>query len=161
MNLASSSCGGDGKQTRQEIPEHPDGDNYDEDKDKKSLSEANKQKEEDVTKTVQLVRCTLAAPSLPPMIIKEMEEMFLRLGFSQTVAMKLVDDQGIDSPQTLANLSNEDIEWEDSRQGGADFCLAANNLRLRVFMFKTMEYCSKDNKISGVNSTSVLCYQHQ
>ena len=45
----------------------------------------------------------------PTTIIKEMEEMFLRLGFIQTVAIKLVDDQGIDSPWTLASLSDKDI----------------------------------------------------
>ena len=33
-------------------------------------------------------------------IIKEMEEMFLRFGFNQKVAQKLVDDQGIDSLET-------------------------------------------------------------
>ena len=38
-----------------------------------------------------------------------MEEVFLGLGFSQAVAMKLVDDQEIDAPQTLASLSDEDI----------------------------------------------------
>ena len=38
-----------------------------------------------------------------------LEEMFLRLGFSQIVAMKLVDDQGIDSPWTLVSLSDENI----------------------------------------------------
>ena len=38
-----------------------------------------------------------------------MEEMFLRLGFSQTAAMKLLDDQEINSPWTLASLSDKDI----------------------------------------------------
>ena len=38
-----------------------------------------------------------------------MEDMFLRLGSSQTVAMKLVDDQGIDSLRILASLSDKDI----------------------------------------------------
>ena len=46
---------------------------------------------------VMLGRCTPAAESLPPTIIEEMEQMFLGLGFSQTVVQKLVDDQGIDS----------------------------------------------------------------
>ena len=59
------------------------------------MSEANKQKEEDVAETAPMVRCTLATGSLSPIIIKEMEEMILRLGFIETVAMKLVDDQGI------------------------------------------------------------------
>ena len=28
-------------------------------------------------------------------------------------------------------------------------------------MFQTMEHCSKDYRIQDINSTSVLCYQHQ
>ena len=39
--------------------------------------------------------------------------------------------------------------------------LAMKNLKLIAFMFKTMEHCSKDNRIQNVNSTSVLHYQHQ
>ena len=108
-NLASLSDGGDSKQTRQEVPECPDGDHHDKDQDKKFLSEANKQKEEEKAAMASLVSCTQAAPSPPPTIIQEMEVIFLRLGFSQTVAMKLVDDQGINSPWTLASLSDEDI----------------------------------------------------
>ena len=38
-----------------------------------------------------------------------MEEMSLRLVFSQTVVMKLVDDKRIDSPWTLASLSDDNI----------------------------------------------------
>ena len=51
----------------------------------RSLHEANNQGEEDEAVT-------------------EMEEMFLRLVFSQAVVLKLVDDQGIDYPWTLASL---------------------------------------------------------
>ena len=39
--------------------------------------------------------------------------------------------------------------------------LAAKNLKLAEFMFKTMEHCSKDYRIQDVNSTSVLHFQHQ
>ena len=102
MNVASSSHGGDCK-WEQEVPEHPDGDNNKAKEDKKSLSEANKQKEEDVVETVPLVRCAPAAESLPPTVVEEMEEIILRLGFGQTVAMKVVDDQGIDSPWSLSD----------------------------------------------------------
>ena len=109
VNLTRSSHGGDGQQTRQEVPECQDGDGHDEDEDKKSLSKANKHKEEDKAATVPPARCTLAAPSPPPTNAKEMEEMFIRLVFSQAVILKLVDDQGIDSPQTLGSLSDEDI----------------------------------------------------
>ena len=56
-----------------------------------------------------LARCMPATVRPLPTTIEEMEEMFLRLGFSQTVAMKLVDDQGIVSLWTLASLSDEDI----------------------------------------------------
>ena len=76
------------------------------------------------------VTCAPALPSPPPIIVKEMEEMFLRLGFSKAVVLKLVDDQGINSQQTLASLYDEYIatvsnmisEWEDSGQRAPDFC---------------------------------------
>ena len=68
----------------------------------------NKQKEEDQDDTALLV-WTPARESPLPTIVEEIEEMFLRLGFSQPVAMMLVDDQKIDSPRTLASLSNKDI----------------------------------------------------
>ena len=38
--------------------------------------------------------------------------------------------------------------------------LSMKNLKLMVFMFKMMECCSKDYNIKGVNSTSMLQYQH-
>ena len=50
-NFLSLSQGVDGKQDTQEVPEHPEGDNHDAGEDKKSLSEANDQKEEDVAET--------------------------------------------------------------------------------------------------------------
>ena len=104
-----------------------------------------------------------AAPSLPPTIVKEIEEMFLRLGFSQAVVLKLVDDQGIDSPQTPASLSDElnGLMSGKTLGGNQISVLAAKNLKLVAFMFKTMEHCSKDYRIQDVNRTSVLCYQHQ
>ena len=109
MNLMSSSCGGDGNQDRQEVPKCTDGDDHDMEANKESPSGANKEKQEDEFVTVMLGRCTPAAESAPLIIIEEMEEMFLRLGFSSTVTQKLVDDQEIDSPQTLMSLSDEDI----------------------------------------------------
>ena len=134
------------------------------------MSKANKQKEENVAETVPPVRHAPATESLSPTIIKEREEMFLRLGFSQTVAIKLVDDKGIDFPQILANLSDEDIPTicnvinRSSRlvsektpdRGNKISILATKNLKLTAFMFKTMEHCFKDYKIRCVNSTSVL-----
>ena len=63
--------------------------------------QADEQKKEDEAVTALPVACAPAAPSLPPTIIKEVKEMFLRLGFSQVVVLKLVEDQWIVSPQTL------------------------------------------------------------
>ena len=94
-NLVSSSHGGNDDQDRQEVPEHPDGDNHDVE-DKESPSETNKEKEADEVVTEMLGRCTPTEESLPLIIIKEKDEMFIRLGFSQTVTKKLVDDQRID-----------------------------------------------------------------
>ena len=56
-----------------------------------------------------LSRCAPAEKCLMPTIIKGREEMFFRLGFSWTLTMKLVDDQVIDFPWPLANISDEDI----------------------------------------------------
>ena len=94
MNLVSSSCGGDSNQYGQEVPKHPDGDVLEEKEDEKPLSGATKKEEKDEDKvvTVTLGICAPATDSPPTMIVKEMEEMFLRLDFSQTVAQKLVDD---------------------------------------------------------------------
>ena len=73
------------------------------------MSEGIKWKEKDEDDTAPLVKCAPATESAPPTIIKEIIEMFLRLGFSQTVAMMPVDDQGIYLPQTLASLSDDKI----------------------------------------------------
>ena len=91
-NITSSSSGGDGNQDGQEGLEHPDGDNHDMEKDEESLSGADKEKEEEEVVIVTLGKWTPTTESLPLTIIKEMEEMFLRLGFSQKVTQKLVDD---------------------------------------------------------------------
>ena len=122
-----------------------------------------------------LVSCTPAAPSPPAAIIKELKEMILRLGFSQTVAMKLVDDQGMDSQQTLACLSDKDtiticdmihrpgglVSMKTLDRGNQISVLATKKLKLMAFMFNTMKHCSKDYEIICVNRISVLQYQHQ
>ena len=165
INHANSSCEGDGKWARQEVPECPSGDGWKDNGDKKSLSEPNKQKEEDEVVMAPRVTYTPAAPSPPPTIVQEMEEMFLRLGFSQAVVLKLVDDQGIDSPWTLASLYDEDIADICDvihRPGGLESgktleranqisVLAMKNLKLQVFMFKTMECCYKDYLCCATN----------
>ena len=46
-------------------------------------------------------------------------------------------------------------------KGNLIFVLAAKNLKLTMFMFKTMEWCSKPYDNFHVNSNSVLQYQHQ
>ena len=117
----------------------------------------------------------LAAPSLPQTFIKEMEEVFLRLGFSQVMVLKLVDDQGRDSPWTLVSLSDVNIATickmickpgrlvsrKTPDRGNQIPILAMKNLKLVTFMFQTMEHCSTDYRIKDVNSTSVLQHQHQ
>ena len=166
-NLVS---GDDLNQDRQEVPEHPDCDDHEMEEQKESPSGANEQKEEDKVEIVLLAWWMTATESPPLNIIKEMEEMFLRLAFSQTVSIKLVVDQGIDSPWTLASLSDEDIvivcnvskrtgglagskmpDWENQIS-----ILAAKNLKLAAFMFKLMEHCSKACDIKHVNSKTVL-----
>ena len=62
------------------------------------MREANKQKEEDEAVQVLPVVHALVMPSLPPTVVKEMEKMFLRLGFCQAVVLKVVDDQGTEYP---------------------------------------------------------------
>ena len=71
--------------------------------DQKSSGDANKQKEEDVAETALLEVCMMTTPSPQSTIIKKVKEMFLRLGLSQTVATKLVNDQMMDSPWTLTS----------------------------------------------------------
>ena len=99
-----------------------------------------------------------------------MEEMFLRLGLSQAVVLKLVDDHGIDSPRTLASLFDENIATicdvicrsgglvsrKTPDRGNQISVLDTKNLKLIAFMFKTMEHCSEDYRIQDVNSTFVL-----
>ena len=151
--------GGDGKQVGQEIPEHLGSDDHKDEGDEKSSSEAKNQGKEEEAVIVLLIACALAAPNPAPTIVKQMEEMFLRLGVCQAVVLKLVDDQGIDSPWTLASLSNEDIaaiynvihrpvglvSGKTSNRGNQISVLAATNLKLAVFTVKTMKHCSRDN----------------
>ena len=59
--------------------------------------------------TVLLVSHAQATESPPPTILEEIEDMFLILASTQSVDTKLVDDQGIESPQSLASLSDKDI----------------------------------------------------
>ena len=73
------------------------------------MSEASNQEEEDEAVIVPPAAHTLLVPSSPPTVIEEMDEMFLRLGFSQAIMLKLVDDKGIDSLWTLTRLFDEDI----------------------------------------------------
>ena len=89
MNVMNLSWGGEGNQDGQGVPKHPDGDNCAIEKDEESPSGANKQKEEDVDDTLLPMRCTPTTESPPLTILKEMEKMFLRLVFSQTVATNL------------------------------------------------------------------------
>ena len=100
---------GDSNPARQEILECPSDDNYKNHGDKKSSSEFNNQGKEDEAVKAPLTACTPTMPSPPPTIIKEIEEMFLALGYSQVVVLMLVEDQRIESLWTLASFSDEDI----------------------------------------------------
>ena len=113
------------------------------------MSEAIEQKKGNVAETVPLLSHATAAASPPLTVVKEMKEVFLRLGFSQTVAMKLVDDKGIDFPLTLASQSDENIATicnmihspcrlvsrKMTERGSKIFVLATKNLKLMAFMF--------------------------
>ena len=57
------------------MPECPDCDHHEGNEDEKSLSEADEQKDEDEAVTAPLADCTPAAPSPPPTIVKEMEDV--------------------------------------------------------------------------------------
>ena len=171
MKITSLSCK-DSKWAVPEVPECPGIDDCEDNEDKKSSSEADDQGEEVEAVVVPLVAHAMASPSLPSTIVKDMEEMFLRLEFSQAVALKLVDDQGIDSPWTLASISNEDItaiydmicrlgglvSGKTLDRGNQITVLATKNLKLMTLVFKTMEHCSKDYGVKEVNSTSMLHY---
>ena len=122
-----------------------------------------------------LGRCAPATESMPQIINEEMEEMLLRLGFSKMVAQKLLENQGIYSPWTLASLFNEDttvicdiirrpggmMGRRTQDRGNQISVLVAKNLKLTAFRFKSMEHFSKAHDIRHANSTSVLKYQHQ
>ena len=134
-------------------------------------SGTNKQKEKDEMVTVTPGRSKSGAECLP-LTIEQMEEMFLNLGFSQVVAEKLVYDQQIDSPQILANLSDEDITMicntirkSDGLVGGKTpergdqiFILLTKSFKLAAFVLKTLEHYSTAYDIRCVDSTSVLKY---
>ena len=114
--------------------------------------------------------CELAIES-PPLTIKdEMQEMFVWLLFSQRIAKKLVDDQEIDSPNTLASISNNDIvticdiirrhggfiSGKTLDTGDQIYVLVTKNLKFPPFMFNIMECCSKLYDIHHVTSRKVL-----
>ena len=75
---------------------------------KESLSEVNKQTGETEAVTEVLGSHAPAPKSLSFTVIKEMVQTFIRLEFTQTVAQKLVRDQGIYSLMTLPSLFDED-----------------------------------------------------
>ena len=91
------------------------------------------------------------------------------------MAQKLLEYKGINSPQTLESLSDEDIivicdvigrpgglvGGRMPDRGNQSSKLAAINFKLAAFMFKSMEHCSKPYEIRCVGSREVLEYQHQ
>ena len=143
----------------------PEGGNHDEEEHEGSPSGANKQKE-DVNNIMLFAWCTCTKPTTDHHW--QMEEMFLRLGFSQTVAMKQVDDQWIDSPWTLASLSDKYItpmhdvirspggllSKKVSNRDNLISIMGAKKLKLAAFNCKAYG-------IEHVYNTSVLEHQHQ
>ena len=127
---------------------------------------ANKENEEDKAASVVLGSCIPAAELLPLTINDDMQRMFLRLKSSSTVAQKLVEDQMTDSPRTLASRLDKDItvicdvirspvglvEGRTPNRGYQISVLAMKYLKFAVFMFKSMENCTKPY----VNSRAVL-----
>ena len=130
-----------------------DDDNHGGNKDKESPSESNEEKEEDNVTTVVLGTCMPATIFLPPTMEDEMKVLFLTLDFSQTVAQKLMEDQGIDSPLSLASLFDEDITaiCDVMRRPGGQVggrtpdrreqisILMAKNIKLTEFIFNLIE----------------------
>ena len=114
-----------------------------------------------------------AIECLPLIIDKERQLMFLRLGFSQMVAQKIVEFQGIDSPWTLACHSDDVsaicavirrsgilVSGGTSDRRAQIPILAAKNLNLPMLLFKMMEHSTKPYNMKCVNSRQVLAY-HQ
>ena len=113
---------------------------------------------------VPLVACAPTIPSLPSTVIKQMEEMFLRLGFSHAVVLKLVDDQ-----RTLASLSDEDIaaicnmihgpgglvNGTTPERGNLISVLVAENFKLVVFILRQWSIVPRTTGIR--TSTAHLC----
>ena len=99
----------------------------------------------------------LSADLHTPTVKQSMERLFLRLCFSQTVARKLEEDHGIDSPQILAILSDEDIatiyemictfnglvSGNTPDRGNWITVLAVKNPKLLALMVNKMEHCSR------------------
>ena len=100
-----------------------------------------------------LGNCMPAIECLPPTIKDEMQVMYLRLDYSQTVVEKHVVDQGIDFPCTLASLSDKDISEicdvirrpggivtrSITDRGSQISVVVAKDLNLAMFILKTME----------------------
>ena len=150
MNLGSLSGGTYGNKDGQEVSLHQGGDDHDGNEDEESPSGSDKKKEEDEVATVVLGSCLPATGSPPPTVKDEMQGMFLRLELSPMAAQK-------NSPWTLANLLDEDItaicdviRMPDGLMGRRApdreiqiSILEAKNLKLAVFIFKSMENCPK------------------
>ena len=104
-----------------------------------------------------------------------MKDMFPTLGFSQMVAQKLMDDQGIGSIRILASLSDKNITvfcdvirrpgglvgGKMPDRGNQISVLMMKNLKLTAFIFKMMEYCSRIYGMRCIDSASFLQYLYQ
>ena len=88
----------------QEVHDHCNGDDHEDGEDKEFHIGDDKEKEEDKVDTTMLGDHGPAIYSPLLAVDDEMQVMFMRLSLSQTVTERLVVDQGIKSPRTLASL---------------------------------------------------------
>ena len=98
-NPGSSSCGGAGDWDRQEVHEHQAGGKHEDNVDEESPSRTDEEQEGDEIESIDHDKCRFASKASPLTIKDQIMAMFIRPIFSQTVAEKLVEDQGIDFPE--------------------------------------------------------------
>ena len=91
---------GNGDQDEQEVNDHQEGANHKDDEDKQFHIGADNQNEGDDICTIILGNSGPTTESPPPTIKDAMLEMFISLMFSRMVMRKLVEEQGVDSPET-------------------------------------------------------------
>ena len=102
----------DSNQDWQVVHNHWKGKNYKGYKDNNSPTVANIEQEDYDKGTVMFGNGRLITASLFLTIKEEMHEMIFWLMFNQIAVEKVVEDQGINSPEILASLSGKNITAE-------------------------------------------------